>query len=64
MKISSDGSDGIVKVWRKPNKVCHSNCMGSTIKYREGSIMILGSMSGSAVGTMAVIDEIIAAEST
>jgi len=55
---SKFGSDGIIKVWIKPNEEYNKNCILPTVKHGGGSIMVWGLMSYSGAGGLAVIDEI------
>lgn len=61
-KFNLFGSDGIVKVWRKPGEDMRKDCLRKTVKHGGGSVMVWGSMAWNGVGTMQFIDEIMTKE--
>lgn len=52
------GSDGCIKVWRKPNTGLHPSNTIKTVKHGGGGIMIWGCMSTAGVGNLQIIDGI------
>lgn len=50
------GSDGIVRVWRKPGEQMNPLCLRKTVKHGGGCIMVWGSMAWNGVGNLDFIE--------
>jgi hypothetical protein len=57
-KFNLFGSDGRVKVWRKPNTELDIKNTTSTVKHGGGSVMVWGCFSAAGVGNLVFIDGI------
>ncbi|GAV01877.1 hypothetical protein RvY_12516 [Ramazzottius varieornatus] len=55
-KINLFGSDGIVRVWRKPGEECAPSCTVPTVKHGGGRLIFWGCFSAKGVGNSAVIN--------
>lgn len=61
-KVNFFGSDGRIKVWRKPLDALNVKNVVPTVKHGGGSVMVWGSMSANGVGTIHFIDGIMNAD--
>lgn len=55
-KFNVFGTDGLVRVWRKPNREFDVANLKSTIKHGGGSVMVWGCISAAGVGELVFID--------
>ena len=56
-KFNLFGSDGAVKIWRKPGEELELKCLNATVKHGGGNIMVWGCIVASGVGKLAFIDQ-------
>lgn len=55
-KFNVFGSDGMERVWRKPNKELDVKNVKATVKHGGGSIMVWGCIAAAGVGNLVEID--------
>lgn len=56
-KFNLKASDGIQRVWRKPDEAYKLSCMRATVKFGGGNIMVWGAMAWRGVGKLEFIDD-------
>lgn len=57
-KFNIFGSDGMVRVWRKPNTELQNKYLRATVKHGGGSVMVWGCVSAAGVGNLHFIEGI------
>ncbi len=57
-KFNIFGSDGIVKIWRRPGERLKEKNLLPTFKYGGGSVMVWGCFSAKGIGNLVIIDGI------
>lgn len=61
-KFNLKASDGIQKVWRKPEEAYSMSCMRGTVKHGGRNIMVWGCMAWNGVGKINFIEDKVNAE--
>lgn len=57
-KYNIFGSDGRIRVWRRPNDALNPKCTVKTVKHGGGGLMVWGCMASSGVGKMEIVEGI------